>query len=129
MKPISLILTLLLAVGGCDAVVEPDRTFDIDGVVVDAASGAPLDSIAVELDRAAFSGPVRPILAESITDGAGRYRVQRGRSIAGSYRIFATDLRLFQDGPGYYVVDGVNDFPVQPGDHRSIDIEMVWVER
>ena len=119
----------LLAASGCGLFGEPDRSIVVDGVVVEAGTEEPLERIAVQLDRAAFSGPIRQRLAANTTGADGRFLVQRGYNIDGDYRIFAADQRLFENSPGYYRTVGENTFYVQPGDRKTLRIEMEWTER
>ena len=124
--PLSLLLVLL---GGCGLFGEPDRAIVVDGVVVDAATGVPIDSVSVQLDGAAFSGPVRPVFDTSVTGDDGRFRVERGYNIDGDYRVAIVDVRLLEGLSVYYRVVGPRAFDVAPGDRLDIRVEMERVER
>ena len=126
-----------LALGACDGVSDEPRTV-VEGIAVEASTGALLNNISVSLYDFG-SGPASfPIIgiepgnfAGDTTGTDGRFRVASNSSKDGDVRVDAVDRRL--SGPGYvryyYTPRNLPQY-VPMGRHtKNIRIEFVLVDR
>ena len=86
--------------------------------VLDSATGRPAAGIAVRL----FAG--EELLAEGVTDAAGRCRLVEGRTEAGRHRlVFATGQWFAEQGREAFYPEVVLTFAVQePAEHNHVPL-------
>ena len=132
--PLVLALCMLAA---CDAASDEPRTV-VEGIAVEAATGAPLENISVSLydfgsGPASFPiGGIAPeVFAIDTTGSEGRFYIGSDDLKNGEVRVDAVDRRL--SGPGYvryyYTPTNLPQY-VPMGRHtKNIRIEFVLVDR
>ena len=111
-----LLRALLLILGGCDLFGGGDTV--VTGVVVNAATGEPLEGIGVvlEIGTGSFGGYVT--VAEDLTDSEGRFRLRHDAATDSDGPIFVANANPYN--PSFSQLRS----RVSSGDFRTLRVEL-----